>query len=219
MSVLCAVVICAMLMTGCGKEVPKETDAQKYVQAVLDLMCTGEYDQSVSFSDIEDGTELELRDQMIDEMLSSISEESGLDEAVQERFRDFIVKAFSCCKYTVKDAVETDDNGNTGFDVTVSIKPLMLFSGTSAALETEMENLTSDMDKLMSISEEEMSQLIFDTLFNVLDGNLENPKYGKSKTVIVHYGLLDEENNLYGLSEEDGSILGENLFSMEGLED
>jgi hypothetical protein len=43
--------------------------------------------------------------------------------------------------------------------------------------------------------------------------NLQEPAYEEAKEVVVHYGLLDKEQNLYGISEDDGSRLGEVLFS------
>lgn len=207
------------VLSGCGKSGPTAADAQKYVQAVLDLMCTGEYDRSVKFADVEEGKELEMRDQMIDEMLSSISEEAGLGEAQQARFREFIQNAFAKCRYTVGEPVQTGESKDAGFDVPVSIEPLQIFAGASESLEKEMEALTSDTEKLMSMSQEEMVGLVFDALFEILDKNLETPQYGPAQEVVVHYGILDEENKMYGLDEAAGSSLGEKLFSMEGLEE
>jgi len=218
-AVLAAVITCSVLLSGCGKSAPTATDAQKYVQAVLDLMCTGDYDKSVKFADVEEGKELEMRDQMIDEMLASVSQDAGFGEDIQARFREFIVKAFASCKYTVGEPVKTDDSGKTGYDVPVTIEPLKIFAGASESLEAEMTELTSDTEKLMEMTEDEMYGVIFDALFKVLDGNLENPQYGAGEEIVVHYGLLDEKENLYGLDEEAGSRLGEKLFSMEGLEE
>ena len=35
------------------------------------------------------------------------------------------------------------------------------------------------------------------------------------KEVVVHYGLIDEQNNIWGVSEEEGEKLGEVLFSAD----
>jgi hypothetical protein len=117
----------------------------------------------------------------------------------------------------VTDAVKTDDNGKVGYDVTVSVEPLKIFNGAEETMSNVMVDLLSDTS-VLSMSEEEVTNLVFSKIFDVLNGNLENPEYGPAEDVIVHYGLMDEENNLYGLSEEDGQKLGEKLFSAEGLE-
>ena len=80
-----------------------------------------------------------------------------------------------------------------------------------------MLDLLSDTS-VLSMSEEEVTNLVFSKIFDVLNANLENPEYAAAEDVIVHYGLMDEEKNLYGVSEEDGQKLGEKLFSSEGLE-
>ena len=218
-AVLTAVMLMAAVLSGCGSSAPSESDAKKYVQAVLDLMCTGDYDKSVKFADVEEGKELEMRDEMIDEMLDSITAEVGLDDETKDKFRDFIIRAFANCKYSVTDAVKTDDDGEVGYDVTVSIEPLRVFDGAVESMQEEMAALTSDTEKLMTMTEEEMYAMVFDALFDVLNKNLDNPAYDEAKEIIVHYGLIEDgDQKVYGTSEEDGEKLGEALFSMEGLE-
>ena len=219
LAALLAVIVCmCTALTGCGSSAPKEDDAKKYVQAVLDLMCTGEYDKSVKFADVEEGKETEMRDELIDEMLSSVADDASMDEATKGKFRDFIMRAFENCKYTVKDAVKTNDDGSTGYDVTVSIEPLKVFDGAMESMQEEMTALTSDTEKLMNMSEEEMYGVIYDALFKILNANLDNPTYGEPQDIVVHYGLIDKEKKMYGTSSEDGEKLGQALFSMEGLE-
>ena len=206
------------MLTGCAPKLPTAEDAQNYTKAVLDLMCTGEYDKSVKFADVEEGKETEMRDELIDEMLSSVADDASMDEATKGKFRDFIMRAFENCKYTVKDAVKTDDDGTTGYDVTVSIEPLKVFDGAMESMQEEMTALTSDTEKLMNMSEEEMYGVIYDALFKILNANLDNPTYGEPQDIVVHYGLIDKEKKTYGTSSEDGEKLGQALFSMEGLE-
>lgn len=222
---LAAVVAAFMLMSavlaGCGggSAGPTAEDAAKYVQAVLDLMCTGEYDTSVTFADVEEGKELELRNSMIDEIVDPYTEELGLSEDVKARFKDYVANAFAKCRYTVGEATEAEGpDGEKGFDVPVTIEPLKIFDGLSETLEEEIMNLTTDVDKLSSMTEEELYEEIFDALFKVLNENLEDPQYGDPQEVVVHYGLLDEEKKMYGVDEEAGQELGSKLFYTEGLE-
>lgn len=218
-AVLTAVMLMTAVLSGCGSSAPSEADAKKYVQAVLDLMCTGEYDKSVKFADIEDGKELELRDEMFDEMLDSITAEVSMDDETKDKFRDFIIRAFANCKYSVTDAVKTDDDGEVGYDVTVSIEPLRVFDGAVESIQEEMSALTSDTEKLMSMTEEEMYAMVFDALFDILNKNLDNPAYDEAKEVIVHYRLIEDgDQKIYGTSAEDGEKLGEAMFSTDSLE-
>lgn len=216
--ILSAVMAMAAALSGCGSSAPTDTDAKKYVQAVIDLICLGEYDKSVDFADLEDGKELEMREEMIDEMLDSFTGEITLDDETKKEFKDCILRAFSCCKYTVGEAVKTDDDGSTGYDVTVSIEPLRVFDGANEAMEAEIEELTGDVDKLMNMTEEEMNAQVFEAVFEKLNKNLEEPAYDAAKEIVVHYGLMNEETNAYGISYEDGQKIGESLFSLDGVE-
>jgi hypothetical protein len=216
-ALLASVMLMGLMLSGCGKAEPTVEDAKKYVDSTVKLLCTGEYDKSVKFSDIEEGKETEARDAIIDEMLNQATSEYDLNDETKEQFRAFFINALAKCKYTVTDAVKTDDNGKVGYDVTVSVEPLKVFNGAEDAMTDVMLDLLSDTS-VLSMSEEEVTNLVFSKIFDVLNANLENPEYAAAEDVIVHYGLMDEEKNLYGVSEEDGQKLGEKLFSSEGLE-
>lgn len=216
-ALLASVMLMAFMLSGCGKSEPSAEDAKKYVDAAIKLICTGEYDKSVKFSDIEEGKETEARDALIDEMLGDISSQYALSDEITEQFRAFIIDAFAKCKYTVTDAVKTDDNGKTGYDVTVSVEPLKIFSGVEDQMSDIMVDLLSDTS-VLSMTQDEVTNLVFSKVIDAFNKNLENPEYGAAEEIVVHYGLMDEENNLFGLSEEDGQKLGEKLFSREGLE-
>jgi hypothetical protein len=98
--ILAAAMMISML-SACGPKKPAPEDAQAYVQAVLDLMCTGDYDHSVKLTDIEEGKESETRDALVSEMIKGIGDESNLSEDVTNAFRDFMIKALESSKYTV----------------------------------------------------------------------------------------------------------------------
>ena len=105
---------------------PTAEDARAYVQAVLDIMCTGDYDHSVELSDIPEGEEAQLRDSTIESAVESIASDAGLSEEVKADFTDVMRVAFSKAKYTVGEAVPTEDGG---YDVTVTIEPLKMYAG------------------------------------------------------------------------------------------
>lgn len=202
------------MLAGC-KSKPEPQDAQAYVQAVLDLMCTGDYDHSVELADIEEGKESGIRDGLIDEMMAQISAESKLNEDVSASFKEFMINALAKAKYTVGDAVETEDGG---YDVSVSIEPMQIFAGVqddlTAALE---ERISEDSNEILAMSEEEQTNYVMAILIELLNGNLEDPKYDEAEEVIVHYGPMEGEKDVYGCTEAEGEKLGAKLFSSKGL--
>ena len=175
---------------------PTAEDARAYVQAVLDIMCTGDYDHSVELSDIPEGEEAQLRDSTIESAVESIASDAGLSEEVKADFTDVMRVAFSKAKYTVGEAVPTEDGG---YDVTVTIEPLKMYAGATDKLQ---EKITAD--EIAGLSEEEANNLIYSKVIEIVRENLEEPEYGEPQDIIVHYGIIDEQNNLWGVSEEEG---------------
>jgi len=201
------------LLAGCSSK-PKADDAKAYVQAVLDIMCTGDYDHSVKLADIEEGKETEMRDEMIDTVVSQLTASANLDEEVTQGFTDLMIDALAKAKYSVVDAQATDDGG---FDVTVSIEPLKIFAGLGDDYEAKLtEKAEADADKIMAMSTDERNNYAMKILLDMMKEGLSDPQYGEAEEVTVHYGQLEE--NAYGCSEADGQALGSKLFSTEGME-
>ena len=215
-ALLTAALLMTMLLTGCGETSSSsiKDDAENYVKAVLDLMCTGTYDHSVTFGDVASGREQESRDEMIAGIVSSIAKDNDLNEEQRARLEDCLTRAFSACRYTIKDVRESEDGG---CDVTVSIEPLKVFEGISDALNSKVRELTGDGEAMIAMSPEEQTAALAEVLLSQLDQNLENPQYGPAEEVIVHYGLLQGSEDRYGIDENAGKTLGEKLFSSEGL--
>ena len=212
--VLAAALMISML-TACGPKKPTPEDAQAYVRAVLDLMCTGDYDHSVELSDIEEGKESETRDALVSEMIKGIGDESNLSEDVTNAFRDFMIKALESSKYTVGEATATEDGG---YDVSVSIEPLKLFSGVDKELNKVLEEkVAAEPDKILAMSEEEQTNYVMEILLEILNKKLEKPKYDDAEEVVVHYGPLEDQDGVYGCTAADGEELGKKLFSRDGL--
>ena len=203
------------MLAGCGPKKPAPEDAQAYVKAVLDLMCTGDYDHSVNLADIEEGKESEVRDNLIGEMMTQIGSESNLSEEVTASFKDFMMNAMEKAKYTVGDATATEDDG---YDVTVSIEPLQLFTGIDEELnEVLEEKVASESDKILAMSEEEQTNYVMEIVIELLNKKLEDPQYDPAEEVVVHYGPMEGQKGVYGCTEAEGEKLGSKLFSTSGL--
>lgn len=208
-------VMTVSLLSGCGPKKPAPEEAQAYVKAVLDLMCTGEYDNAVNLADIEEGKEAEVRDNLIDEMMSGISSQSNLSEDVAKDFRDFMIGALEKAKYTVGDAVAADDGG---YDVTVSVEPLQLFTGIEDELNSVLEErVAAESDKILGMSEEEQTNYVMSIVIELLNKKIADPQYDKAEEVVVHYGPMEGQKGVYGCTEAEGEKLGSKLFSTSGL--
>ena len=208
-------VLTAALLSGCGPKKPAPEEAQAYVKAVLDLMCTGDYDHSVDLADIEEGKESEVRDNLIGEMMTQIGSESNLSEEVTASFKDFMMNAMEKAKYTVGDATATEDDG---YDVTVSVEPLQLFTGIDEELnEVLEERVASEADKILAMSEEEQTNYVMEIVIELLNKKLEDPQYDPAEEVVVHYGPMEGQKGVYGCTEAEGEKLGSKLFSTSGL--
>ena len=209
-----ALVLVIGMLSGCSSK-PKPEDAQAYVKAVMDVICLGDYDHSVNITDIEGGKEGELRDQVIDEMLAAFGTDQGITDDVKIKFKDCLVDAFSKARYSVGDAVATDDGG---YDVAVTIEPLQLFAGFNENFEnTVKERAAADYERVAAMSTEEVNAFVMDILVDMINDNLADPQYDAPETVTVHYGLMDEENNIYGCTSEEGEKLGAKIFSQTGM--
>ena len=208
-------VMTVSLLSGCGPKKPAPEEAQAYVKAVLDLMCTGEYDNAVNLADIEEGKEAEVRDNLIDEMMSGISSQSNLNEDVAKDFRDFMIGALEKAKYTVGDAVAADDGG---YDVTVSVEPLQLFTGIEDELNSVLEErVAAESEKILGMSEEEQTNYVMSIVIELLNKKIADPQYDPAEEVVVHYGPMEGQKDVYGCTEAEGEKLGSKLFSTEGL--
>lgn len=214
---LLTAVLALSMLAGCGAKKPAPEDAQAYVKAVLDLLCTGDYDHSVQLADVEEGSENAIRDDLVNEIIASLGDENGLTEQTKTDFANYLISALEKARYTVGDAAETGDGE---YDVTVSIEPLRAF----AVIDTEEfdnylnERITADYDKVAAMSQEEQTNYIMEVMIEILTKSLDDPQYDEPVEVTVHYGKLGDEGT-YGCTEEDGAKLGEQLFSTAGLEE
>ncbi|MBQ6151087.1 MAG: hypothetical protein IJJ03_05480 [Mogibacterium sp.] len=208
-------VMTVAMLAGCGPKKPAPEDAQAYVKAVLDLMCTGDYDHTVDLADIEEGKESEIRDALVDQMITEIGDKENLSDEVVSSFRDLMLAALEKTKYSVGEAVETEDGG---YDVTVTIEPLQIFKGINKELEAVLEDkVAAESDKILAMSEEEQTNYVMEIVLELLSKKVAKPKYDPAEEVVVHYGIIGDKTGVYGCTEAEGEKLGSKLFSTSGL--
>lgn len=184
---------------------PTAEDARAYVKAFLDLMCTGDYDHSVNMIDIDPGEESAI----IDEGLATVASNMGMSEELQGDFITVLKAAFSKCKYTVGGAVPTEDGG---YDVTVTVDPLKVYTVSEEKMLEKLSEKAVGLN-VNNMSDEDKNNLIYSILIEIIQDNLKEPTYGETQEVVVHFGIIDEANSIYGLSENDGEKLANVLIS------
>ena len=213
-TVLASLALALSILTGCGNSGPTSEDAENYVKAVMDLMCTGDYDHSVQIADIEEGQESAVRDAILTDTMDTLAKIDVSDET-RDRFRQVLITAFSKCRYNITGS-EEDDKGE--FDVVVSVEPLILFDGMKESLDAELKDVLADYGQVSSMSDREYNDTVYNTMIGLMEKKLESPAYADPVTVTVHYGLVEGgDKNTYGIPEEDARGLGSLLFSTEGL--
>lgn len=212
-ALLIVVMMLMLALAGCGQAKPTADDAKAYVQATLDLLCTGDYDHSIDLADVAEGEEEAVREEMFAGVKEELMSTANISDETADVFEEFMFKCFGLAKYEVMDAVETEDGG---FDVTVSVEPLKAYAGADEFIdELTFEDVGVTAEEFLALTADEQQDIVLRALFNFLIGKLDTPTYGDPTEVVLHYELLDEENNMYGCDEEQGELFATTAFSFD----
>ena len=205
-SVVLAILCLAGALAGCGSKKPTEKDAKAYVKAVLDIICTGDYDHSVKFADLNATEAKQTRKELLDSVEESLtgSGDIELPEETIKHFHDVMDKALQKCRYTVDEAVAAGD----GYDVTVTIEPLVVME--SAKISDNLMSYLLSSPGVASLSQEQITVAAMDYVIDCIEENLAEPVYASPEKITVHYGPL--QGDTYGVSEADGERVGSKLF-------
>ena len=204
LAVILALCIVSALSACAGKpNKPDAEDAEKYVGAVLDLMCTGDYDHSVNLADADElkSTMEHAADVAMDDLVSQMN----LSDDVVADFREVLLSMFSKARYTVGKAVQTD----SGFDVPVVLDP-MVFGGKVETAVSEGAAALLDDPNAALMTEEDLTDRLMRCAVDALKTELEDPQYGGSTEVVVHYKEL--QDGLWGIDQADAVRLGEAMI-------
>ena len=209
-----SVILAAMMMlalTACGGMTTD--DAKTYVQSVLDASYKADFSE---YTEQTDSTEEEAQ-QLFDENLDNIMSmggftDAGLSEELSASYRQLFQDMLAQAKYEVGSATEEEDDG---FVVEVSAEPFTAFDGLQdevmSAVEAEMANIT-DISQLPS--QDEINEMVFQKMYDILVQRVAEPTYGEAQTVEVHVELSD---NMYSINEDDLTELDLILFPADNL--
>ncbi|MBQ6372707.1 MAG: hypothetical protein IJJ22_06265 [Oscillospiraceae bacterium] len=197
----------AFALCACGgPKGPTEEDAEKYVKAVMDLMFTGDYDHSVKLADADDieGT----IESAVDDIVETILSDMVLSDDVIEDFKAVFMTMFSKVRYSVGTATKVEE----GYDVPITIEPIILGDTLDKAVEDSLAEIMNDPEAA-NMTQDEMINKLMRLAVDQLKADVENPRYGESTVVTVRYKELQE--GLYGVDEADGEKIGMALIQSQ----
>ncbi len=199
-------VLLAGTLAGCGGMKPDE--AKAYVQAVLDAGYKGEIGEYVKITDSskEDAQKL-LSDSVETAMSLSGIEQAGVTDELLEKYRGLFKSILAKVRYEVGDVKETDE----GFEVIVHAEPIQIYEGIRDELVEEWTQRVENSEK--QLSEDEIRQLGFEVMYDMIAEGISEPVYGEAVDVTVH--VTENSDNGWSVSEADLKTLDDALYHVE----
>lgn len=213
MGTILVVLLAVGMLVGCGKKF----DAKGYTQAVLDVSYKGETEKYMELTDssMEDA-EAVFTDNL--DLTMEAFEEWGMSEELFEKYKELIGDLIKQVKYTVGEAVETDD-GN--FTVDVEVEPITIFDDTFAEFNEQTTEYVNELTAKVQAgeavpSDEEIQNTIYEMYYNILREALDaGLNYGDPQTITVHVNLGDDK--VYSIPEEDMQDLDNLTITTDSL--
>lgn len=211
-AVLVAVLAVGML-GGCGKKF----DAKGYTQAVLDVSYKGETEK---YMELTDSSKEEAEAVFTDNLNLTMEafEEWGMSDELFAKYKELIGDLIKQVKYTVGEAVETDD-GN--FTVDVEVEPITIFDDTFAEFNAQTTEYVNELTAKVQAgedvpSDEEIQNKVYEMYYNILREALDaGLNYGDPQTVTMHINQGDDK--VYSIPEEDMVALDNLTITTDSL--
>lgn len=196
------VVVMGML-AGCGGLKPE--DAKAYAQAILDASYKGEFKEYIKQTDSTEEEAEKLYEESIDETMSAEGfQELGMSDELLADYRQLCKDLAKQAKYSIGDAKETDN----GFEVTVTVEP---FNGFEGIEDKFNEVVAAEAEKIdPSTSAEEINELLFQKMYDLMAEAVANPTYGETTTVTLH--VVADSEGVYSIPDDDLTTIDTTLF-------
>lgn len=186
-----------LALSACGSSSKMTgSDAKKYAQSVLDASYKGEFTEYMKQTDCTKDEAEEMYNKGIDSTMDA----SGLDDTdvsdeLKEEYRQLFIDIYKSADYTLDDAKE---DGEDGFTIDVKIKPFTLFNGMEEELQTAVQEKAAAMSEL---TDAEVDELVYQTMYDLLSAKLENLEYGDETTVTLH--VKPDDEGVYYIPDDD----------------
>lgn len=188
-----------------------EKDAEEYVQANLDILCTGKTDVDITFDDLEEEDYESYREEILDEVVNTYFEETDyfefdVSDKTKEKLCDFLGDIYSKASYEIGEANKKGDK----FKVPVTIHPLILMDeGDMEVLKGQIEGKARDGEIDIDDDTELYDQIITAEI-EMSNSNLENPSYDNDYEMTMTVEKDDEGD--YTIAEYDLDEFTNNFF-------
>lgn len=181
-------------LTGCAS-----FDASAYLKAILDNSYKND---STAFVEQKVGTKeeaAELYQQGIDANMNQLTGYT-MDDATKAEMEKLFGDIYAAADYTVGEAEKDGKN----FNVTVTYRPMTLFTEATDAYMAAIEEKTTEItQRAMSgeeVSDEEIEKMAIDLYLSTFKDQLANIQYGEETTMVIKIELTD---NVYAPNQTD----------------
>lgn len=200
------------LLSACGKKF----DASGYVKSVMDASYKGEFKEYCKLTNSKEDEAEKMYNGNIENAMKEF-ETVGISEELQAKYKDFFVSLMKQTKYSVAEAKEDGDN----FTVELTIEPIMIFDGLQEELMTEVEAYQEEVQAAVQDggavpTQEEITEKVFEMLYNIIDARLADIKYGDAQTITVH--VTKDKNNVYSINSADLTEIDSIICNLDGLQ-
>lgn len=190
------VLVMAFLLTACGGGM-SASDAKEYAQSCLDAAYKAEFDTYMKWTDSTKEEAQAMYDQGIaNTMAASGFEEAGVSQELQDAYKQLFIDLYGQAKYSLADAVE---DGADGYTIDVTVYPFTVFVGLEEELVAEVEELAANLTSLPS--EQEINQMVFQAMYDLLSARADNMVYGDPEVVTIH--VIPDDDGVYYIPNAD----------------
>ena len=202
-SLMIAMAVCfSMLLGGCGKKLTTE-NAPDYVKSALDACYKAEFDTYMEFTKSTREEAEELYQTGLDtNMEASGIVASSVGSDLQDQYRQLFADILSISKYEVGEAKEDGD----GFTVEVTVEPFLMFNDLEQELPPFLET-----ENAQTMTDEELEQLVYQKMYELMSSKLEAPEYGDTETVPIH--IQPDGDGIQTINEDDLAALDAAMYS------
>lgn len=197
-------VLSVSMLTGCGGMKPE--DAKAYVKAVMDASYKGEFKAYMEQTESTEEEAQKMYEGNVDETMKTAGfSDLGLSEELNAKYRQLFLDLAKQAKYTVGEAKESGDDG---FEVEVKVEPFNAFENLDAEYTALLEDYMKSVD--LSMSEEELNELAFEKMYELMSGKVASPTYGEASTITVH--VVCDSDNVWSIPDKDMTELDSAMF-------
>lgn len=196
-------IVVVTVLCGCGMS---GEDAKSYAQSVLDASYKGEFKEYIDWTKSSEKEAEEMYESNIDAIMKAAGvADLGLSEELTDNYRSLFKDMLKKAKYELGDAKEADGDAYT---IDVTVEPFLAFEGLENEVTTQVQEILAGDSEIPS--EEEINELLFQKMYEIMSEKVANPTYGEATTVTIH--IQPDSDGIYYIPQEDRKILDDTLF-------